>query len=77
MMNKEFHGSVERTSMREDGQFTIHVSNTSPLFKCVSQLAVLTLNLTLTPSITRTRAIAYVLFLQRLIDRADSAADTW
>ncbi|XP_054164917.1 GMP synthase [glutamine-hydrolyzing]-like [Oppia nitens] len=32
MLNKEFGGTVHRKDAREDGQFTISVDNTSPLF---------------------------------------------
>ena len=32
MLNKEFGGSVERKDGREDGQFTITVETSSPLF---------------------------------------------
>jgi len=33
MLNKDFGGSVERKEGREDGQFTITVDTSSPLFK--------------------------------------------
>lgn len=33
MLNKEFGGSVLRKDAREDGQFTISVDNTNPLFR--------------------------------------------
>lgn len=32
MINKEFHGTIQRKDYREDGQFTIKVDTTSPLF---------------------------------------------
>lgn len=44
MINKEFNGTVQRKDYREDGQFTIKVDTTSPLFKdmSVDQQALLT-----------------------------------
>lgn len=44
MINKEFNGTIQRKDYREDGQFTIKVDTTSPLFKSMSeeQLALLT-----------------------------------
>lgn len=44
MINKEFNGTIQRKDYREDGQFTIKVDTTSPLFKDMSeeQLALLT-----------------------------------
>lgn len=33
IINKEFHGTIQRKDCREDGQFTIKVDTSSPLFK--------------------------------------------
>lgn len=33
IINKEFHGTIQRKECREDGQFTIKVDTSSPLFK--------------------------------------------
>lgn len=38
MLNKEFGGAVERKEGREDGQFTILVDQTSPLFRYFLQM---------------------------------------
>lgn len=37
MINKEFHGTVQRKDCREDGQFTIKVDTNSPLFSKMSE----------------------------------------
>lgn len=37
MINKEFHGTIQRKDYREDGQFTIKVDTTSPLFKDMTE----------------------------------------
>lgn len=37
MINKEFNGTVQRKDYREDGQFTIRVDTTSPLFKGMAE----------------------------------------
>lgn len=37
MINKEFHGTIQRKDYREDGQFTIKVDTTSPLFNGMSE----------------------------------------
>lgn len=37
MINKEFHGTIHRKEFREDGQFTIKVDVTSPLFKDMTE----------------------------------------
>ena len=37
MMNKEFGGSVQKKSVREDGQFTISVNTDVTLFRYVSR----------------------------------------
>lgn len=44
MMNKEFEGTVEKKSIREDGQFNIQIETSSPLFKGMKkdQLVLLT-----------------------------------
>ena len=33
MIQKEFGGTVEKKEAREDGQFTIHIDNTCPIFR--------------------------------------------
>lgn len=33
IINKEFHGTIQRKDYREDGQFTVKVDTSSPLFK--------------------------------------------
>jgi len=37
MINREFHGTIQRKEYREDGQFTIKVDTNSPLFKGMSE----------------------------------------
>lgn len=37
MINKEFHGTIQRKEYREDGQFTIKVDTSSPLFNGLSE----------------------------------------
>lgn len=37
MINKEFHGTIERKDIREDGQFTIKVDTNSPLFSGLNE----------------------------------------
>lgn len=37
MINREFHGTIQRKDYREDGQFTINVDTTSPLFNSMAQ----------------------------------------
>lgn len=37
MINKEFHGTIQRKDYREDGQFTIKVDTTSPLFNRMTE----------------------------------------
>jgi GMP synthase (glutamine-hydrolysing) A subunit len=37
LINKEFHGTIQRKDYREDGQFTIKVDTTSPLFKSMNE----------------------------------------
>ena len=43
MLNKEFGGSVERKEGREDGQFTITVDTTNPLFAYVHDSSIYSL----------------------------------
>lgn len=37
LINREFHGTIQRKDYREDGQFTIKVDTTSPLFKLMTE----------------------------------------
>lgn len=37
LINKEFHGTIQRKDVREDGQFTIKVDTTSPLFQGMTE----------------------------------------
>lgn len=37
LINKEFHGTIQRKEFREDGQFTIKIDTTSPLFKDMNE----------------------------------------
>jgi GMP synthase-like glutamine amidotransferase len=37
LINREFHGTIQRKEFREDGQFTIKVDTTSPLFKLMNE----------------------------------------
>ena len=37
LINKEFHGTVQRKEYREDGQFTIKVDTSSPLFSRMNE----------------------------------------
>lgn len=37
IINKEFHGTVQRKDYREDGQFTIRVDTSSPLFEGMAE----------------------------------------
>lgn len=37
IINKEFHGTIQRKDYREDGQFTIKVDTTSPLFNSMNE----------------------------------------
>jgi GMP synthase (glutamine-hydrolysing) A subunit len=37
LINKEFHGTIQRKDYREDGQFNIKVDTTSPLFKHMNE----------------------------------------
>lgn len=37
LINREFHGTVQRKEYREDGQFTIKVDTTSPLFSNMTE----------------------------------------
>jgi len=37
IINREFHGTIQRKEFREDGQFTIKVDTTSPLFNSMDE----------------------------------------